>query len=356
MSGMTLSGDKIELYNQSVYEEPMYDEAMYDELLYDDNSTWCDQDASFKVHDTAKLVLCYVVFFLGLLGNSTVIWVLVRHIKLKSMTDVYLLCLSLSDLIMALSVPLWAHNPQNIASCKVMTGIYQLGFYSGTLFVTLMSMDRYLAIVHAVLAMRVRTLRYGVITSVVIWIISVTMAVPQVVFANLETDGNNSECQRVYPDEWQNFWKMQRNFSENTLGLFLCLPIIIFCYVRILMVVSRTRNSKKDKAVRLILTIVCVFVVCWVPYNVTVFLETLQLLNVLNNCEASKAINSAMSFAEIIALSHCCVNPVIYAFIGEKFRKSLSSVLSKSLGMGHHTILRDTTDKETSNTPVRSEY
>lgn len=344
---MTLSGDDIELYY-----EPTYD-AM---SIYDDNSSWCDQDACTEVQGTARLVLFYVVFLIGILGNSTVIWVLVRYIKLRSMTDVYLLCLSLSDLIMALSLPLWAHNSQNIASCKLMTGIYQLGFYSGTLFVTLMSVDRYLAIVHAVAAMRVRTIRYGVIASVVIWIISVIMAVPQVVFANLETDGNSSECQPEYPFEWQKFWKMQRNFSENMLGLFLCLPIIIFCYVKILMVVSRTRNSKKDKAVRLILTIVCVFVVCWVPYNVTVFLQTLQLFDVLNNCEAATAMNCATSFAEIIALIHCCVNPVIYAFIGEKFRKSLSSVLSKSLGMGHHTILRDTTDKETSNTPVRSEY
>lgn len=222
---------------------------------------------------------------------------------------------------------------------------------------TLMSVDRYLAIVHAVAAMRVRTLHYGVIASVVIWIISVIMAVPQVVFAGLEIESNSSQCQPLYPPEWQFFWKMQRNFSENTLGLFVCLPIIIFCYVRILMVVSRTKNSKKDKAVKLILTIVCVFVVCWVPYNVTVFLQTLQLLlNDLNNCEASKAIDSTMSFAEIIALSHCCINPVIYALIGEKFRKSLNNVLTKSLGKGHHTILRDTTDKETSNTPVRSEY
>ncbi|XP_034553982.1 C-C chemokine receptor type 8 [Notolabrus celidotus] len=328
------------------------------EYNYDYINSTCDQDARIQFQDRARLVLCYVLFCLGLLGNSTVIWVLLRYIKLKSMTDVYLLCLSLSDLILALSLPLWAHNSHNTASCKLMTGIYQLGFYSGTLFVTLMSVDRYLAIVHAVTAMRARTLRYGIIASLTIWIISVTMAVPQVVFASLDND--DGWCQPIYPDDSWFFWNMQRNFSENTLGLFVCLPIIVFCYVKILLVVSKTRNSKKDKAVKLILIIVCLFVLCWVPYNITIFLQTLQVLNVLNNCEAFKAINSTMSFAEIIALSHCCVNPVIYAFVGEKFRKSLSRVLTRCLGMGHQrggtTILKDTTDKETSNTPVRSEY
>lgn len=223
---------------------------------------------------------------------------------------------------------------------------------------TLMSVDRYLAIVHAVAAMRTRTRRYGIIVSITVWVISVILATPQVTFANVETD--TLECHPKYPKDMLNFWKMLRNFTENTVGLFVCLPIMIFCYVKILLVLSKSRNSKKDKAVKLIFTIVFLFVVCWVPYNVTVFLQTLQLFDIMNTCEATKYINSAMYFAEIIALSHCCINPVIYAFIGEKFRKSLVKVLTKCFCWNHQSrgafSLRDTTDKETSNTPVRSDY
>lgn len=226
-----------------------------------------------------------------------------------------------------------------------------------------MSVDRYLAIVHVVTAIRARTLRYGITASIIIWAISVTMAAPQVVFASLEEDGNSSQCEPIYPEETQHFWKLRRNFSENTVGLFLCLPIMIFCYVKILIVLSKSRNSKKNKAVKLIFIIVCVFVVCWVPYNVTVFLNTLELLNIplaSDLCKASKTIIYAMSLAEFIALSHCCVNPVIYAFVGEKFRKSLHKVMDKYFGCSYQSTgpssHRDTTDRETSNTPVRSEY
>lgn len=224
---------------------------------------------------------------------------------------------------------------------------------------TLMSVDRYLAIVHAVAAMRTRTRRYGITVSITVWVISVILATPQVTFANLYID-SSVQCQPLYPEDMQTFWKMLRNFTENTVGLFVGLPIMIFCYVKILLVLSKSRNSKKDKAVKLIFTIVSVFVVCWVPYNVTVFLQTLELLGILNTCKVSKNINSAMLFAEIIALSHCCVNPVIYAFIGEKFRKSLGKVLITYSCWSHQSggafSLRDTTDKETSNTPVRSDY
>lgn len=238
----------------------------------------------------------------------------------------------------------------------------QLGFYSGTLFVTLMSVDRYLAIVHAVAAMRARTLCYGIIATVAIWVASSAMAAPQVVFASVvmdEEDGETFQCQPWYPDENVDFWKKLRNFSENTVGLFVCLPIMVFCYVKILLVLSKSRNSKKSKAVKLIFTIVCVFVVCWVPYNVVVFLQTLQMYELLNDCKALKAITSAIGFTEIIALSHCCLNPIIYAFVGEKFRKSMDKALSTYLGRRYWGIRhrdRDTTEGETSNTPVKSEY
>lgn len=214
-----------------------------------------------------------------------------------------------------------------------------------------MSVDRYLAIVHAVAAMRARTLHYGITASITIWVISVILAIPQVIFATLEADpgDNNPQCQPLYPDDSQRFWKMQKNFTENAVGLFVCLPIMIFCYVKILVVLSKCRNTKKDRAVKLIFTIVCVFVLCWVPYNVIVFLKTLQLFDILMTCEAFKTISSALSFAEIIALSHCFVNPVIYAFVGQKFKTSLGKVLQ-----GHQSrwSQRDTTDEETS---VRSD-
>ncbi|KAI3360825.1 hypothetical protein L3Q82_013050, partial [Scortum barcoo] len=328
---------------------------------YDDdyNYSTCDQYPPQEQSRKSMVlpVLYYMLFCLSLLGNTTVLWLLLRHIKLKTMTDICLLNLALSDLILAVSLPLWAYNSQNLASCKVITGVYELGFYSGTLFVILMSVDRYLAIVHAVAAMRARTLCYGIIASITIWVVSIIMAIPQVIFASLEIDVDSFQCHPQYPEDWVHFWKMLRNFSENTVGLFVGLPIMIFCYVKILIVLSKSRNSKKDRAVKLIFTIVCAFVVCWVPYNIIIFLKTLQLFDILNTCVPSKAIDTAMIYAEIIALSHCCVNPIIYAFVGEKFRKSLGNMLTGHLCWSHRSRVNlSTTDRETSNTPVKSDY
>ncbi|XP_038131844.1 C-C chemokine receptor type 8 [Cyprinodon tularosa] len=319
----------------------------------------CEASRVFSNGSTLFDVIYYVLFCLGLFGNVIVLWVLVHHTKKRTMTDVFLLNLVLSDLLTAVSLPAWVHSSQSLPSCKVVTGIYQLGFYSGTFFVTLMSVDRYFAIVRAVAAMRTRRLRYGVMASITIWVISMIIATPQVIFAQLEEedeDNNSFHCHPVYPEDTYQSWKMGRNFTENTVGLFICLPVMIFCYVKILIVVSKSRNSKRDKAIKLIFTVVCLFVLCWVPYNIVVFLQTLQLMEFIDPCQAQKAIGSAMPFAEIIALSHCCINPVIYAFIGEKFRKTLTKVLSKYFSRNYRSAgvsISHTTDtRDSSNTPL----
>lgn len=70
-----------------------------------------------------------------LTGNTTVVWVLLRYIKLKTMTDVCLLNLAVSDVMVAVSLPLWVIGSQSLASCKVITGIYQV-FHQICLIIT----------------------------------------------------------------------------------------------------------------------------------------------------------------------------------------------------------------------------
>ncbi|CAM4697771.1 unnamed protein product [Leuciscus chuanchicus] len=295
----------------------------------------CNNENS-PLNSNLKASIFYIVFVIGLLGNITVLWVLLKKMHVKNMTNLCLLNLALSDLLMVLSLPSWAlyaqdHNLKANALCKAMTGTYQVGFYSGILFVTLMSVDRYLVIVHAVAVLGAKMLRYGIVASLITWMVSICAALPEAIFAAMVKEDNITRCQRVYPVGSSQKWKLFRNFGENIVGLFISLPIIAYCYFMVLLVVKKTKNSKKDRAIKLILGIVIMFVVFWVPYNVVVFLKTLQEFDILTSCEAQSNINTAMEWTEMIALTHCSVNPVIYAFVGEKFRKCLISVFSRHL-------------------------
>ncbi|XP_066546745.1 C-C chemokine receptor type 4 [Amia ocellicauda] len=323
--------------------------------------TPCSTDAAITLGSYFKPVLYSVVFVLGLVGNSVVLLILIRCIKLKNMTDVCLLNLAISDLLLVLSLPFWAfytsgYEVVSNVLCKTIVGMYRIGFFSSILFVTLMSIDRYLAIVHAVFAMRARTLCYGMVASIVTWTVAICGSIPEILITGLVVDEERLTCQAHYPSGQEKTWKLLHNFGENVLGLLLPLPILIYCYISILIVLLKSKNSNRHRAIKLIFMIVCVFVVFWLPYNVVLFLKSLLHFDIGNNCENTGRLELALHMTETVALIHCCVNPVIYAFVGEKFRKHLYNALSSNSACAyffkHTAVQMRVSENETSNTPI----
>lgn len=279
-------------------------------------------------------VLYCILFVLGLLGNSLVILVLVACKKLRSITDIYLLNLAASDLLFVLSIPFQTHNLLDqwvfgTAMCKVVSGLYYIGFFSSMFFITLMSVDRYLAIVHAVYAIKVRTASVGTALSLAVWLAAIAATVPLMVFYQVSSEDGLLQCFQFY-DEQSLRWKLSTHFEINTLGLLLPFAILLFCYVRILQQLRGCLNRNRTRAIKLVLTVVIVSLLFWVPFNVALFLTSLHDMHILDGCVTRQRLALATHVTEVISFAHCCVNPVIYAFIGEKFKKHLLDVFRKS--------------------------
>ncbi|XP_001378647.1 C-C chemokine receptor type 8-like [Monodelphis domestica] len=283
------------------------------------------------------LALFYCLLFgFGLLGNTLVILVLVACKKLRSMTDVYLLNLAISDLLFVFSFPFLTHYTLdqwvfgNIM-CKTISGIYYIGFFSSIFFITIMSMDRYLAIVHAVYALKVRTTRKGMAVSLLVWMVATLASVPLLVFYQVSSEEGTLKCYSFYDDRTIE-WKLITHFEINILGLVIPLSILVFCYANILRHLKGCQNRHKIKAIRLVLVVVVAFFLFWVPFNMMLFLNSLHNLHILDGCDLSQKLTQATQITEVISFTHCCVNPVIYAFAGEKFKNHLSEIFWKYKG------------------------
>ncbi len=276
---------------------------------------------------------------MGLLGNSLVIWVITCGPRLRSMTDVCLLNLAVADLLLVCSLPFLAHQARDQwlfgdAMCKVVLGIYQIAFYCGIFFVSLMSIDRYLAVVHAVYAMRARSRSSGMIAAAVTWVAGFLASFPDLIFHKQQLVGNNTwYCLPDYSasneSENSHFWRVFSLLKMNVLGLFIPVFIMGFCYSQIIGRLLYSQSSKKQ-AIRLVLIVVAVFFSCWVPYNVASFFKVLELLHIYAECESSKAIRLTLQVTEAIAYSHSCLNPILYVFVGEKFRRNLLRLISRT--------------------------
>lgn len=283
----------------------------------------------------------FVLFFLlGLVGNSLVIWVITCGVRLRTMTDVCLFNLAIADLLLVCTLPFLAHQATDSwvfgdGTCKVVLGVYYIVFYCGIFFICLMSVDRYLAIVHAVYALKARTKSFGVTAAAFTWVMGFIASFPDLVFLKQQTALNGSKfCSPDFPKQEGNYsshhnWIVFGIFKMNILGLFLPIFIMVFCYSQIVWKLLSTHSSRRQ-AIRLVFLVVAVFFCCWVPYNVSAFFKALEYLGVYTACNSSKAIRLSLQVTEAIAYFHSCLNPFLYVFVGEKFRRQLLRLIKRS--------------------------
>ena len=281
-----------------------------------------------------------LLFLLGLLGNILVVWVIVAGVRLRSMTDVCLLNLAIADLLLLSSLPFLAHQARDQwsfgdAMCKVVLGTYYISFYAGIFFIILMSVDRYLAIVHAILALKARTRSFGVLAAVVTWVAGLLSSFPEVGFLQAQSYNGTSYCAPSYvnnsesDDSDRHWWRVFSLLKMNILGLAIPLVIMTFCYSQIVRTLLSSQSSKKQ-AIRLIAVVVVVFFCCWLPYNVTCFFSALELMGNDTSCNRSYQIRVAWQVTEVIGYGHSCINPLLYVFVGERFRRQLFRLMSRS--------------------------
>ncbi|XP_060776396.1 C-C chemokine receptor type 4-like isoform X1 [Neoarius graeffei] len=290
-----------------------------------------EEPCDYGTHASHFLPVLYSLFFVvGFLGNMLVLWVILRGAQVKSMTDVSLLNLAIADLLLIISLPFLAHYAQSDwvfggAMCTLVLGVYCIGFYAGIYFIVLMSIDRYLAIVHAVFALRIRTKACGILASMGIWITAIASSFPELLY--LGVDETKKFCSGYPKDENHNDVRSTGFIKMNVLGLLIPLGIVGFCYTMVLQKLQTLRNSKK-LAIRLVVAVMVVFFCCWAPYNIAAFLKALEIKRILpSGCELSKRIQLMLQVTEALAYSHSCLNPFLYVFVGEKFRRQLARLL-----------------------------
>nr|ABN14183.1 E1 variant b [Equid gammaherpesvirus 2]ABN14184.1 E1 variant b [Equid gammaherpesvirus 2]ABN14185.1 E1 variant b [Equid gammaherpesvirus 2]ABN14186.1 E1 [Equid gammaherpesvirus 2]ABN14187.1 E1 [Equid gammaherpesvirus 2] len=286
----------------------------------------CEKKNTIALAANMVPALYLLVFLFGLLGNLLVVVILLKYMKLKTTTNLYLINLAISDLLFIFTLPFWIHYIGvyqdwvfGMPMCKVLMGLCYTALYSEIFFIILLTIDRYLSIVYAVSAIKARTVTFAIISSVLAWFLAGMVAVPEFVYHGFEDD-HGVHCDPYFPEASTKTWKNTHVVKINTLSLVLPLLIMVICYWGIIKKLLTRPSKKKHKAIRLIFVIMLLYFVFWTPYNVVLFLSTFQATFLGAGCELSKQLDMALLVSKTLAYTHCCINPVIYAFVGEKFR------------------------------------
>uniref|UniRef100_A0A667X1I2 Chemokine (C-C motif) receptor 12a n=1 Tax=Myripristis murdjan TaxID=586833 RepID=A0A667X1I2_9TELE len=300
----------------------------------------------------------YTSFILSYLGNGLVLLIIYKYEKLNSVTNIFLLNLVMSNLLFASSLPFLAtyHSSQWIfgtVMCKLVSSAYFIGFYSSILFLTLMTFDRYLAVVHAVAAAKSRKKIYAISAAVAVWCISVIASVKELVLQEAWKHPKHGQMceEHGYVESIMDRWRLVSYYQQFLLFFLLPLFLVLYCYSSITIRILSTRMKEKCRAIKLIFVTVFTFFTCWTPYNVVILLRAIQMSNGKNNysCSELEALDYALYVTQNVAYLYCCISPVFYSFVGKKFQSHFRGLLIKKIPcLRRHISLSSQSSRTTS--------
>ncbi|KAF3687994.1 Somatostatin receptor type 5 [Channa argus] len=276
-----------------------------------------------------------IVCIVGLVGNTLVIHVVVNYTKNESVTNIYILNLAIADELFMLGVPFLAVQnallswPFGSLMCRVVMTVDAINQFTSIFCLTVMSVDRYLAVVHPIRSCWWRRPHVAKAISATVWAGSFVVVLPVVVFANvLKDDGN---CSIVWPEPAE-VWKTSFIVYTCTVGFFCPLLVICLCYLLIVIKVrsvgkraqatsSRRRKSER-KITRMVVVVVAVFVLCWLPFYV---LNIVNLLVVL-----PRDFRGLYFFVVVLSYANSCANPILYGFLSDNFKRGFRKALCRT--------------------------
>ncbi|KFP18191.1 Galanin receptor type 1, partial [Egretta garzetta] len=293
------------------------------------------------IENLITLVVFVLIFTLGVLGNSLVITVLARSKpgKRGSTTNIFILNLSIADLAYLLFcipfqstvyvLPTWVLGA---FICKFTHYFFTVSMLVSIFTLSAMSVDRYMAIVHSRRSLALRVSHNALLGVGLIWVLSFAMASPVAHHQRLILleDSNQTFCWEHWPNRRH---KKVYVVCMFVFGYLLPLLLISFCYAKVLnhlhkklRNMSKKSEASKKKTAQTVLVVVVVFGISWLPHHV---------IKLWVNFGAFPLTQASFYFritAHCLAYSNSSVNPIIYAFLSENFRKAYKQVFECQIG------------------------
>lgn len=318
--------------NISIPEPLLYDSYIQgNESDLDPNITETTEHHQDKTSSVVITFIYFVVCAVGLCGNALVIYVILRYAKMKTVTNIYILNLAVADVLCMMSLPFIAlqlalvHWPFGEALCRVIMTVDSLNQFTSIFCLMVMSIDRYLAVVHPIKSTKWRKPRVAKLINLTVWVVSLLVILPTMIFSGLN---KVPVCGIVWPEP-QDVYYTAFIIYTFFIGFFLPLAVICLCYLLIIVKVkssgmrvgSTKRKRSERKVTRMVSIVVAVFVLCWLPFYI------FNVTSVTSSINPTSAVKSTFDFVVVLGYANSCANPILYAFLSDNFKKSFQNVL-----------------------------
>ncbi|KAK9542146.1 hypothetical protein VZT92_000034 [Zoarces viviparus] len=290
-----------------------------------------------------------LIFVVGVVGNSLVM-VVIGKVKYSvtgglggrgggrrssSPTNIFILNLSVADLSFLLfcvpfqatiySLPQWVFGA---VLCKFGHYLSTVSMLVSIFTLVAMSVDRYIAVVLSKKSPCVRSRRNALAGVCFIWTLSLVCSVPVAqhqVLTNHPSAPNSTFCW----EKWSGASKHAYKVTILLIGYLLPLLLISCCYSQVLFHLhkkmknmSRKSARSKRKTAQTVLLVITAFTICWMPHHIIAMWVEFGTFPLNEATFAFRIVSHCLSYG------NSCVNPVLYAFLSENFRKACRQVFT----------------------------
>ncbi|XP_016136664.1 probable G-protein coupled receptor 174 [Sinocyclocheilus grahami] len=313
------------------------------------NNTTEHQVTSIQEYQHHIYAIFYTVILVpGLIGNVLALWVFYAYIKETKKAVIFMINLAIADLLQVLSLPLRIYYylnkswPFGDAACMLCFYLKYVNMYASIYFLACISVRRCRLIIQPLRCGATKR-RQDRGLCLVGWFIVCLGCLP---FPLLRKNPipNTAFCFSELPmmQLSKELGVSLVTFAEIT-GFLLPLVVVVICsWLTAASLRAKTcvlqDTGEKHKALKMVLSCAGVFLVCFVPYHITFPLDFLAK----SNCNVSSVFRIAVLHAHPITLClaslNCCLDPVMYYFTTDEFKRRLSRPeFHESLPLQHRT-------------------
>ncbi|XP_015283874.1 PREDICTED: substance-K receptor [Gekko japonicus] len=270
----------------------------------------------------------------SVVGNSIVIWIILSHRRMRTVTNYFIVNLALSDLLNAglntvFNFIYACHNVWYFGEgfCRFLNLVPITAMFVSIYSMTAVAAERYVAIIYPFK----RKLSAGNTKVIIgaVWLVAFGLAFPQFFYAKIIIDNGTTKCVVAWPDGTGQKHKMTYHITVIVLTYLIPLMVMFVTYSIIGMtlwnnsipgdhtnkVYYQHQILAKKRFVRTMVAVVITFAISWFPYHIYFILNCFW-----EDIYEQKYIQQVYLAVFLLAMSSTMYNPIIYCCLNQRFR------------------------------------
>ncbi|XP_023123853.1 tachykinin receptor 3-like [Amphiprion ocellaris] len=276
------------------------------------------------------------VLAVAVFGNLIVIWIILAHKRMRTVTNYFLLNLAFADVSMAafntlINFIYATHGEWYFGEvyCRFHNFFPVTAVFASIYSMTAIAIDRYMAIIHPLKHRLSAKATMGVI--VCIWSLAVVLAFPLCYFSTTRTLPRRTLCYVSWPRTADDPFMYHIIVTVLVYLLPLVVMGITYTIVGVTLWGSEIPGDSSDnylgqlqakrKVVKMMIIVVVTFALCWLPYHVYFIVTGLN-----KRLSKWKYIQQVYLSVLWLAMSSTMYNPIIYCCLNSRFRAGFKKV------------------------------